>query len=311
MRHLGEPMKKNALWATYRYGKTTAAKPEPIFKGQARKHVIARVMDVMRDWRSTPFENEGSCIAGLRGALCSQGYGWAKSDTEARALVSDCLRYLGAVRPNWDQGQPEHTVPDENCKWCAAELPPEASEGLRQFRFCSTTCAKAAFNRRSTENWLRNSNIAWSAYRMVLRSRMAQRVCDACGLQYAPVREKSDSKYCSKACSNKGRMKHTKKPCLACKMEFQPVRATSVYCSVECKNVSKERPTHQATCVCCGAGFEAARAGAMYCGKVCWNKAKYWRTKPGNVIHLTPYLFDREFARPREICAEVFDRLFA
>ncbi|QRY66557.1 hypothetical protein JVX98_19370 [Ensifer sp. PDNC004] len=229
-------MKGNALWAIYRHGKPTAPKTEAIFKGAARKPVISRVMDVMRDWRSTPFENEGSTIAGLRSGLCSQGYGWASADREARSIVADCLRYLGAVRPNWDQGQPEFTVSDENCKWCSAELPPEASEGLRQFRFCSTECAKAAIAQRSADNWLRNSNIAWSAYRMVLKSRMPQRVCEACGIRYSTVREKSESKYCSKACYNKGRLKYVPKTCPTCKQGFQPIRATSVYCSVACKH---------------------------------------------------------------------------
>lgn len=33
--------------------------------------------------------------------------------------------------------------------------------------------------------------------------------------------------------------------------------------------------------------------------------------RSAEVIDITPYLFDREFARPRAISGEVFDRLFA
>ncbi|OWK20076.1 hypothetical protein AJ88_33085 [Mesorhizobium amorphae CCBAU 01583] len=55
----------------------------PIFGADKRKHVVNQMMDVMADWRLSPFEFEGSCRAGLRSALCLAGHSWQRADDEA------------------------------------------------------------------------------------------------------------------------------------------------------------------------------------------------------------------------------------
>lgn len=45
-------------------------KVQPIYRGEKREHMVSKIMDIMRDWRSSPFEHEGSYHHGLRsGAL--------------------------------------------------------------------------------------------------------------------------------------------------------------------------------------------------------------------------------------------------
>ncbi|MQW00866.1 hypothetical protein GHK46_27170 [Sinorhizobium medicae] len=305
-------MAKSSKWVSDSYW-LPKKKPEgqAIFKGKHREHLISKVMESLSDWRSSPFENEGSCVAGFRGALCLQGHSWSAADTEARGLVADALRLIGAVRPTWDQGQREYTVADEDCKWCAGPLPPDATAGLRRVRFCSTECAKASFNSKSEQSWLKNSAVAWSAYRLILRSRVQPRKCDACGKMYSPVREKSDSKYCSKDCFNQGRLKYTPVKCMTCKAEFRPVRKTARYCSVRCKDAAASVPKRSLVCLCCGVAFTAPTSRAKFCSRTCKGRYRFLPSAP-NVIDITPFLFDREFTQPGvQICtAEVFDRMF-
>lgn len=89
------------------------------------------------------FGLEGPLRAGIRSDLCRQGWAWLTADLCARDLLDDAFRVVRAVRPTWDQGQPEWTIEAgtlierTHCVRCRKPLP----EGY--FRFCSALCRGA------------------------------------------------------------------------------------------------------------------------------------------------------------------------
>lgn len=89
------------------------------------------------------FGLEGPLRAGIRADLCRQGWGWLSADLCARDLLDDAFRMVRAIRPTWDQGQPEWTINAGTliertlCIRCHNQLP----EG--HFKFCGRLCAQA------------------------------------------------------------------------------------------------------------------------------------------------------------------------
>lgn len=90
---------------------------------------------------------EGPLRAGLRSDLCLQGWGWQSADLAARDVLEDAFRLAGAIRPTWNEGQPEWTIEAGTlvertfCANCRKPLP----DGRP--KFCSDLC-QSAFNRR-------------------------------------------------------------------------------------------------------------------------------------------------------------------
>lgn len=117
--------------------------------GKARTDaVVAGLRRIMRhefvEGRiATLFGLEGPLRHAMREALCLQGWHWADADTAARQLVDAALASLWAVRPTWNEGQPEWAIEAgtlierTRCVRCHAPLP----EGHHKFcsRLCSTT----------------------------------------------------------------------------------------------------------------------------------------------------------------------------
>ncbi|AXV15812.1 hypothetical protein CYG48_08950 [Neorhizobium sp. SOG26] len=279
-------------------------KPRDIIKGQRREHVINKVMDTLKDWRSSPFENQGSAHAGLRSALCMQGHSWLRSDFEAGTIVGQCLQLMGAKYPTWEQGQPEYTVPRENCARCGGEMPAEALEGTRKNRFCSTECAKAAWVFLSADSTWRNNSVAWSAYHLVLKSRTTPRICVGCQETFGVLSENSSVQYCSQKCAAAARVRLPDIVCAACKKTFHPRKNYTKFCSVACSHAGNSLREYQRTCTYCDEGFTAANPHALFCSDRCRQKESYWRKKAASapqVIYLMP---------AREITPTVFDGWF-
>lgn len=90
---------------------------------------------------------EGPLRAGIRSDLCLQGWGWSAADLMARDVLEDAHRIAGAIRPTWNEGQPEWTIEAgtlierTRCANCGKELP----EG--HFKFCETRCQNS-YNKR-------------------------------------------------------------------------------------------------------------------------------------------------------------------
>lgn len=197
---------------------------------ERRRVLIGRVLDVMRVGLPTYFAFEGSCRAGLRSEFCLQGYAWAEADATAMDIVATALRFLGAQRPTWQQGQPEWTedgfspIERTRCVHCGGSLP----EG--HTKFCDSVCS-IAHRRQGAAKWGETMSrverlSAWAAqtaktkkermeaygitsqdwrnaYHSTLRSeRRAEargsRECRGCGKPFAA--ERNDAQYCSKRC---------------------------------------------------------------------------------------------------------------
>jgi hypothetical protein len=280
-----------------------------IIRGERRQHVVTRIMDNLKDWRSSPFENEASTRTGLRFALVMQGHRWGAADAEAGALVAEALRRVGAVRPSWEQGQREYLIPEENCNWCARELPDEIHGGLRKGRYCDAVCAAAAIQHREYVN---TSNKHWSivdAFRTIERDKQPSRICQHCASPFKPyTMQVKDQKYCSHQCAAKARRRIPERACETCGTMFRPKQAgkLGLYCSQAC-HYSRELPAK--TCMCCDKEFRPHSPVAIFCSTACNKKAwkarkalerKRQREARPNVIAfpvLTPAVFDGWFKK--------------
>lgn len=294
--NLGFQRRAFSGWNDYRYGPKTpvtlagqGAKPKPLVTGAKRKHLISEVMDFMRDWRQSPFEDEGGMIAALRSAWCIKGYDWRRSDHQAREIVSEALRLLGAKRPSWDQGQRWYGVPRDNCVVCGSMI--EDPPSTRAVQFCSAGCAQLAREKMNFERRNGEDKLYAAAQRVILRSRTTARKCAWCGTAFHPISEKSKQEHCSITCANK--------------------RQHIVYPVV----------VREITCTCCGKAFSTKSGHAAYCSKAC-------RTLMQSVRHghlpkkLTATSFDWLFHRIRQevrrpalvpanrVTAEIFDGWF-
>ena len=80
------------------------------------------------------------------------------------------------------------------------------------------------------------------------------------------------TRYCSRTCAFKAK-ELPPKPCLFCKKEFKPKKATQQYCSIICSNHATAED-YNVVCLFCSKIFKAARA----------NKRKYCSSKCSNLI---------------------------
>lgn len=301
----------------------------PIHKGQKRDHLVQKVMDLLRDWRQSPFEHEASCVYGLRSALCLQGYGWHRSDAEARSVVAEGLRLLGPERPSWEQGQREYVTPRENCNWCGVDLPEELLTGTRSVNFCSEVCARSAIRQRDYEGQQTDSYMFRSAWQTIMRTRNDTRPCKNCGVLFRPLF--GENEFCSKACVGAFRRTVPDRDCLQCRKRFRPRHGGTLYCSRKChaaslrtvpmrncaecgtifqphQNRRKDQPICcsracasalrkrlaplQQTCQCCGAEYETRSARSLYCSGECVRLVNRFRTGKGIPKTLSPLVFD-------------------
>ena len=118
-----------------------------------RAGVVRAITVVVREAREdgravTHWTYEGMLIAILRAELCLRSVPWVLADQHAREVVGDALSALGAKRPSWQEGQPEHCdggVIRETRTHCAnCEGPLEDGQKV----YCSKVCGDAARARR-------------------------------------------------------------------------------------------------------------------------------------------------------------------
>lgn len=269
-------------WSEYRYGKTRKPVTLPrIYSGAQKDHIVSSVMDTMREWRLSPFENEAACVIGIRSALCLHGFSWAASDFEATAVVAEGLRLLGAKRPTWEQGQPEYSVASENCRSCAGALPDRAPDGARARHFCSADCARFFLSNRQQKHSRIHDAVRASAHVLVYSAKISARECAHCEKVFKPNSETKQQKYCSPSCYRQGS--------------------------------KRALPTIEAVCRVCSTAFRAKTAWAVCCSEACKrtdeNRQKRER-RQGNVIYLTADRFERRYVRATKISIAVFDRMF-
>lgn len=276
-------------------------KASQIVRGERRKHVVDRVMDLLDDWRSSHWELEADTRTGLRARFCLLGYGWSASDSEAAGLVTAAMVRLGApARPAWHEGQPEYTAPRENCAWCGGGL--EDWQVDRRARFCGSDCARNSIGSRlNGPGDAYKHSIVRSAYRVIQQSRTNARSCHHCGESYHPLAATSDQRYCSNRCRQGASRKIPDCQCLQCGVTFRPTKMARKFCSPKCAAVTRGKTTRiEHTCECCGSSFVARSAKAIYCSPNCKARSSWSRKKSAKIIVLRPLTsrkFDHLFMR--------------
>lgn len=232
--HLNYGVNPRKQMLVYRNGKKKAVSLSPIFREKERGQIVDSAMDALRDWRLSPFENEGPIWAGIRSSLCLAGYSWVRSDFEAGLIVATGLARMGAQRPSWEQGQLEYTIPNENCARCAGPR-----DIAIRGRFCSVECAKAFAVERQAYEIRRDTAVYRSAVRILRQERKDRRQCLHCGGSFMHDGEKDPRQFCSQDCYFRHRRTEafTKFPnvCKFCEKPFMGRRNGAFYCSNSCQ----------------------------------------------------------------------------
>ncbi|MHA6644561.1 hypothetical protein [Mesorhizobium sp. A623] len=253
-----------------------------IFRDEARKVMVRKVMDVLRGWSLSPFEFEGSAHTGIRVAMILDGHPWGASDLEATLLVREALHLLGAVRPSWIQGQPEYVIAKENCAQCRGPLDDEAI--ANHDRFCCEEC------RRIMQTWQnRNYHYAMAdrarwAYEVARKEGISERPCAWCRTPFKPYRIEAEA--CSPSCrENLTRAKLKHRDCANCEEAFRPSKPFQKFCCLECKieaEAKKGKAERAARleprkCRECDEMFEPGSMRNSLCSKRCKDRAYYRR----------------------------------
>jgi hypothetical protein len=265
---------------TYGIPKKPVTLPQ-IFKGKQRESLIADLARKLVDLGGSALQHEGRAVAGIRSSLCLSGFSWAVSNHEAYALVGGALKLRGAVRPSYDEGQRDYTVPRENCKWCHLPINEENLKGQRNPYYCSVECAQFAFRYRFVDKVRGEHNAYFAAHRLIARQKQDSRECEHCRKVFKLDRNGSTLKYCSHACSAKARQVIPDRPCRGCGTVFKP-RSSDLagkYCSIECHRSTMEAKVFTRTCIECSGEFKAKTERAKFCCAA--HNERYWkRSKP-------------------------------
>ncbi len=286
---IGNHAYKHGLFAgyvDYRYGGqskpvTLAGQTQPVgTKREKREHLISSVMDILRDWRMSPFEHQGACVAGLRAGMCLEGHSWPRADLDAREIVAEGLRRIGATYPTYDQGQRQYTIADEDCNWCGRPIDETDRMGNRKARFCSETCARSALQHRDFETNWKDSAVGRSAFSIIHRDSKPACTCEHCGVVFRPFSFwRSEQRYCSQECKVAAQTIIPEQPCATCGRMFRPQVRGRSYCSYQC---AMERPIEDRACACCGRTFRPKSEQAMFCSKACLNRSARQRRAAAN-----------------------------
>lgn len=186
------------------------AKPRQLNRDK-RKHLVDSVAAILKSGEPTHFAFEASCRHGLRSGLCLQGWNWQEADAVAADIVAAALRQIGAVRPTWQQGQPEYTQDGvvvferTRCIRCGWKLP----DG--HHKYCSSICAKnhhAAISRLHEREAMNARVRAWYA---AWSAKQPEQPCEQCGQKFRPSRP--GRRFCSKVCANRHNSAMTRRPC--------------------------------------------------------------------------------------------------
>lgn len=281
-----------AGYADYRYGPARKPTLAPIWKGSKRRHRVDVVMDLLRDWRMSPFEHEGATRAGIRSALCLDGHGWARSDMTAAEVIAEALHRMGAERPTWDQGQREYSLARDTCLRCGGTIPEEFQVGERRQGFCSDICARAMISERNLRVMSRETQAYQDAQDTIRRAGHKPIACEACGKTFRPLF--ADGKFCSRVCSSDNQRMVSERVCLHCDKQFTPTTVyggRGLFCSIACKQAHGSTVAIKKNCLVCGSTFTAKTKIAETCGKLC-QRLSYQIKQAKLPQRINPPLFD-------------------
>jgi hypothetical protein len=295
-------------YTQYRYGdkKKVPLPHVEILKGRRRETAINKVMDILGDWRFSPFEFEGVVRTGLREAFCLSGNEWPAADAEAASLVEESFKRSRAVRPKWIQSQRDYATSQGYCFFCNAQL----EGGFKsQRKFCSTECANMTLDKWSSAQGKCDDPAYLAAFYAVNSARYWQkargkskpRKCEQCGGQFRVVRDTLESRFCSRPCYHASMRTLYQISCKACGTQFMPYSASSLYCSRSCDREARKDVRHLRQCEFCKLSFMGKTSKTMFCGTKCMGLMRGRRKKAKATIipfpTISPAVFDQEFAR--------------
>jgi hypothetical protein len=301
------------LYTLYRYGEprkiTLAGVPSTLpsdrtLRGVRRRHVVEKVTEILKEWRSSPFQHEAAARAGVRAGLCLEGCRWAKADLEAELIVAEGLRLIGAERPTWEDGQRRYVDRGDFCARCGRPMPDELVSGRRAQRFCSAECAAAELVDRQRKDSAMGGKVTRAAQSLVRREALPQSLCARCGQPFRPLNPGHHGKqrFCSSECFAASRVIHPEIRCLACGKSFRTrVKGggrTQKFCSEACKNGYGRTVEYSRICEACGASFVTKAPNGRFCSPSCKTfESKHTR---GVYAHnaLSLRLFDYLFTAP-------------
>jgi len=286
-----------AQYTRFRYGQprkpVTLAR---IFKGEARLRIEDDITEAMRDWRETPFENEGPFRAALRSTLCLQGHAWNRADAEAAELVQVALHRQGAKRPTWEEGQLTYTESPDFCSWCRGPLSADDIASAR--RFCCAECTRMALTRRDYGAPGEYSPVRQSIRDILRKLESKPRVCTGCGKQFQS--RNRNQKFCSHQCKFAGILIDIN--CDWCGKTFRQKAQSQLYCSNSCRGhgTNARATMHTLTCEWCSGTFQSKKSTTKYCctrhnDRAIYAKKAAARLEKAKVVRLTPAIFDEWF----------------
>lgn len=264
-------------WSEYRYGEESSrrqpylSKRRPtIVPEKERRQLVGQTAEILATAELSKFEHEASCRYGIRTTLVLQGNAWQLSDDEAASIVTQALDRIGAVRPEFPQGQPEFTYsPKYQCQRCGAPLSDDA--GHR--RFCSEECRESA-KRYRNDFWQRIEDGARAAAAYATaKANAAVRQCIVCGSPFKATTESTHT--CSRDCAARSRRTVYERPCQHCGDPFRPHSLTKAgrFCSPECSAAAQRKHLEQ-PCAECGTPFLPSKAGMKFCSHECSRLAR-------------------------------------
>jgi len=245
-----------------------------IHKGEARRAMVGKAIDLLRGWRLTPFEHEGPTRAGMRSGFVREGFLWPIADLESEALIGEALQVMGANRPTWYQGQPEYSYGREYCATCRGPLDAEAI--ARHDRFCSTECRTVMRQHRNDNYHYAAAAQSKLAHAVARRESIPKRDCAWCGTEFQPATP--DAETCSMACAAKHREfkagraladRNCANP--KCGKVFHPSTDRLKYCSMPCHREHQADTLAPQLCAYepCSKTFQPRFAFEKFCSAAC------------------------------------------
>lgn len=258
-------------WTAYRYDEDSGRRPylskkrPTIVPEKERRDLIGQTAEILATAELSKFEHEASCRHGIRTTLVLQGNAWQLSDDEAASIVTQALDRIGAVRPEFPEGQPEFTLaPGYQCQRCGAPLGDDA--GHR--RFCSPECFESS-KRYRHDFWARVQDGARAAAAYATaKANAAVRQCIVCGSPFKATTE--STKTCSRDCAARSRRTVDERECAHCGEPFRPHSLTKAgrFCSPGCSAAAQRKHLEQ-QCAECGTPFLPTKAGMKFCCHEC------------------------------------------
>lgn len=262
--------------------------------GRGRYYALVdSVVSVLKTGVWSKFEFEGACRSGIRSRLCSEGWRWFDADSCALAIVGEALGIIGAVRPTWNEGQPDHVHEDlvqrTRCAHCGTRIPDER-EG-RLTKYCSDNCrstAKIVRDRIHGERVSMAEHLARCAAQSAQTLADRSKHCGHCGSFF--FTKDPNRKHCSKRCADAAATFVAPRACAQCDVVFTPANSKNdrKFCSHECSTQHNIKPRPEVTCKGCSTIFVKKRPSDVrsYCTDECARR-------------------HRSYGRPKIICQEI------